>query len=148
MERGSTMVEFAIGGALVMLLLFGILELGRFIAVHQAAAHAVHEAARWGAAVGDGGSGVPRFADCDGIRDEAVSAGGLSKLTESDISISYMDDTGATYATCPIGGPGPASVESFDRIVITATTSFESVLPVIAPSSITVTDRRAIVGAP
>ncbi len=146
MDRGSTMLEFAIGGVVVMFLLIGILEFGRFVAVHQSTSHAVQEAARWGAAVGDGGSGVPRFADCDGIRAAATTAGGLSTLTAADISISYMDTVGSSYGVCPIGGSGPATVNNFDRIVITANTSFESARPFIGPASITVTNRRAIVG--
>lgn len=148
MDRGSTIVEFAINAAVVLLLVLGIVELGRFIAVHQAANHAVHEAARWGAAVGTGDAGVPRFADCDGIRDAATSAGGHIALTASDIAISYLDDAGAQYATCPEGGPGPGSVGNFDRIVVTASTTFESVLPLVGNASITATDRRSIVGAP
>ena len=146
MERGSTIVEFAINTAVVLLLVLGIVELGRFIAVHQATNHAVHEAARWGAAVGTGDAGVPRYADCDGIRDAATSAGGHVSLTASDVSISYLDGAGAQFATCPEGGPGPASVANFDRIVVTATTSFDSVLPLLGSASITATDRRSIVG--
>ncbi len=146
MERGSSIVEFAISAAVVLLLMLGIVELGRLIAVHQAANHAVQEAARWGAAVGDGGAGVPRYGDCAGIRDAAISAGGLIALTGADVAISYLDGTGTEYANCPEGGSGPATVDNFDRIVVTATTTFDSVLPLVDSASITATNRRTIVG--
>ena len=60
MDRGSTLVEFAINGAVVLFLMLGVIEIGRFMSVHQATNHAVQVAARWGAAVGDDGTGVPR----------------------------------------------------------------------------------------
>jgi len=46
-ERGASMVEFAIGGAFFFTVMFGVLELGRLLWVHNALVDATRRGARY-----------------------------------------------------------------------------------------------------
>ena len=67
-NRGQGMVEFALVFPLLLLLLFGIFELGRIMFTYSATMAASREAARYGAAILDVGGGIPQYEDCAGIR--------------------------------------------------------------------------------
>ena len=59
--RAQAMVEFAIALPVLLLLLFGILETGRFLFIYSSIVTASRQAARYGAATGEGMSLVPRY---------------------------------------------------------------------------------------
>jgi Flp pilus assembly protein TadG len=131
--------------ALLFLLLFGIVEFARFVAVSSAVETASREAARYGSAVGTSGSGVPRYADCDEIRAAGVRLSGFAALASTDIEVSYDAGPGTgVVATCPSGSIDPAAIAAGDRIVVTSTTTFESVMPFLDDVTVEATERRTI----
>ena len=149
-ERGATLVEFALIMPLLLLLIFGIAEFGRFIAVATEVETASRDAARYGSAVGPSVNGIPRYTDCDEIRNAARQLAILVTLADTDIDISYDEGPGtAVIATCPAGTP-PASedFDSGDRIAVTVTATFQTQIPIIGdllgPVTLTSTDRRTI----
>jgi Flp pilus assembly protein TadG len=131
---GQAMVEFALVLVAFLLLLLGIIEVGRLAITYVAVTSSSREAARYGAAVGDEGIGtLAKYEDCDGIRAAAkrVTNAFLS-LEDSNINIQY--DKGpatAVFATCP---PNPAEVQLGDRIVVKVNVTFSPILPVGIPS--------------
>ena len=66
-DRGASLVEFALILPILVLLILGIIDFGRFVATNSTVNNATREATRYGSSVGLSGSGVPRYADCDGI---------------------------------------------------------------------------------
>ena len=84
------MVEFAIALPILLALLYGILETGRFLFLYSSGVTASRQAVRYGATTGDGNEGERRYKDCDGIRATANAAGYLGRFD----SITLQHDTG------------------------------------------------------
>lgn len=147
-------MEFALALPLFLVLLFGIIDFGRMIAMHSAAVTASREGARYGAAVGPNGGVVP-YVDCNGIRQAAgAGTGALIALAPDQIEISYIDGGGNTVTpSCPPHGAGPvaADIESLDRIVVEVTLQYEAITPVVqamvGPIDVVSVDRRTITKA-
>jgi Flp pilus assembly protein TadG len=94
-QRGVTTVEFAIVGAVLFTLLFGVIEFGRALFVANALAESTRRGARMAAVcpVGD-----PRPA-LVAILANAGGASGISPdLTTANVEVSYLDQAGATLA--------------------------------------------------
>jgi Flp pilus assembly protein TadG len=152
--RGQATVEFALTIGIVLVLFFAVVDFGRMVAIHTATVTASREAARYGSAVGDNGSGTPRFADCVGIRQAARNVtGAMVTLTDNQIAVSYDDGAGGSTGAdpCPVGPgptPNPAAIERLNRVVVQVTATYEAISPVrflIGPVTVVSTDRRTIV---
>lgn len=151
-ERGTTLVEFAMALPVFMLLVFGLIEFSRLMSAHTAVETAARESARYGSAIGLSPGGLPRYIDCDAIRQAGMQAAVAVHLESRDLQISYdrgpgTDSTGG----CPVGatGPSPELIEGGDRIAVTVTADFNSVIPLIGQfigdHIVTATDVRTIV---
>ena len=152
-DRGASLVEFALVVPLLLLILFGIAEVGRFVAVKEAVNTASREGSRYGSATGISPTAtppVPRFVDCDGIREAARELAIIVDFADADITINYDDGTtGIIIETCPVGTQAdPDLIALGDRIEVTVTTTFTSTIPFIGPFlgtiTVTSTDRRSI----
>jgi hypothetical protein len=100
MEGAQGMVEFALVLPLLLLVIFGIIELGRLLVIYSSVGTASREGARYASAAGEPTPGVPYYLDCAGIRAAAQRMGVLIGMQASDILISY--DQGPDPAS---GGP-------------------------------------------
>ncbi len=149
-DRGATLVEFALIMPLLLLIIFGIAEFGRFIAIATEVETASRDAARYGSAVGTSVNGVPRYTDCAEIREAARSLALLVALPDSAIDISYDEGPGTgVITTCPVGSsPSEDLFASGDRIVVTVNATFQTQIPIISdllgPVSLSSTDRRTL----
>jgi len=124
-NKGQGMVEFAIVFPLLLLVLFGIIEFGRFMFTHSAAIAASREAARYGAAIQDIGGGIPQFEDCQGIREAAKRIGKFAGIDDGDITIQYSNEYGVYSTSCPPG----QEVGVTDSISVTVNTSVSPLTP-------------------
>jgi len=151
-ERGATLVEFAMAVPVFLLLVFGLIEFSRLMSAHSAVETAARESARYGSATGLSPNGLPRYVDCGAIRQAGIRTAVAVHLEDKDLEIWYdrgpgTDSTGA----CPVGaaGPAPELIEGGDRIAVTVTAKFNSVIPLIGQfigdHTITATDMRTIV---
>lgn len=146
-ERAQTMVEFALALPVFLLLVLGIMEVGRAILFSISVNTAAREGARYGAAAGEGNSGVIRYADCDGIRSAALKIGGIVGLTNSNITVTYDKGPGtAGFGNCSAGNTGP-NLAKGDRIVVTVSSNFKPVVPLVNLPAFQVssTSRRTII---
>lgn len=144
--KGQGMVEFALALPIFLLIIMGIIAFGHIMFAYSMTLAATREAARYGSAVGISASGVPYYQDCDGIRAAALRIGRLAGLNESGIQIGYQEyAAGTTYGDCPAGGWGP-NVNMGDRIVISTTVNYQTIVPVfpIPPFQIRSTSARTI----
>src|SRR5882672_12464922 len=87
-ERGSTLVEFAIGATVFLTAMFATLEFGRALWVHNALTDAVRRGARYAV--------IHRSADIDSVKNVVVygdPAGGtqplVENLTTANVTVDY-----------------------------------------------------------
>lgn len=86
------MVEFALVIPILLLIIYGLIEVGRMLFIYNTVFSAAREAARYGATTGlNEEGGVPRYQDCEGIRSAAQESGFLSNFEEADILIWHDD---------------------------------------------------------
>ena len=135
-QRGATVVEYALVAPLLFLLIFGVIEFGRGIATYSAASTAAREAARYATAVGESPytPGVPRYADCAGIRRAAEAKAVMLDWDRTDITISYDTGPGTPVKSTCGGTPSPTegTVLSGDRVLVEVSTEFTSPIPLIS----------------
>jgi Flp pilus assembly protein TadG len=151
---GQGSVEFALTIGIALLLLLTVVDFGRMVAMQAAVVTASREAARYGSAVGDTGSGTERYRDCAGIRQAARNVtAGLITMSDGDIVVSYdHGPSTAAHASCPVGTPPAASsISSLDRVIVRVTLTWEAISPVglvVGAFTMTSVSRRTIVKAP
>ncbi len=101
-ERGATSVEFVLVAALLLTLLFGVMELGRILFVWNSAQEVTRRAAR-DAAV----QGFTPFIQYDAVLQPGVSSGtvafpGIGEITNGTVLIQFMTgEFGALTAAAP-----------------------------------------------
>lgn len=135
-QGGQGMLEFALILPILLLLVFGIIEMGRLLFIYVAVTTTSREAARYGSAVGPSPNGGKRYQDCEGIRDAASNVSFLAGINDNDIVVEY--DTGASlvatptpFALCPVGGAGPADLDLGDRITVRVSTIYNPIVPLV-----------------
>jgi hypothetical protein len=148
-QSAQGMVEFALVLPLLLLIMLGLMELGRMLAFYVAVASAAREGARYGSAAGHPGNYIYYYQDCQGIRDSAQKVGFFAGLEPADITIRYdngPNQEGYPFGNCPVGGVGPKDIDLGDRVVVTATTSWEPVVNLVPlqPVTLSSVSRRTI----
>jgi hypothetical protein len=141
----QAMVEFALVLPLLLLVVYGLLEVGRLIFTYSIVISASREAVRYGSATGlNVAGGIARYKDCAGIRTAAQNVDFLGVIDDANITISFDHGPGtSSFSSCP-----PASVVTGDRISILVTAPFAPIIP-MPIGSITVrssSSRTIIVG--
>jgi len=142
--RGQGLVEFALILPFLLLVVFGIIEFGRFMAVYIGVTSSSREAARYGSGVGltNRATLTPPYQDCDGI--EAV-ARRLSVLLPLDsVAIEYDNlRTLSDFQQCP---PPRDEVVLGSRISVTVTATYRPFAPLVdlPPIPIRSTSKRSI----
>jgi hypothetical protein len=150
------MVEFAIILPLLMLLMIGIMDFGRYFLSTGSMNTAVRESARFGSIVGLD-EGNPNFENCAGII--AAGAGFADpSLSDDAYTIEYFqDDALATpVADCDdsdLTYPNPSAIDfnAGDRIRVSASQGFDLLAPFISaanPLTIQSSDTRSFLSAP
>lgn len=130
-QKGQGMVEFMLVLPVLLLVTMGIVEFARMFAIYTMVSSASREAARYGASVGDNGSGIPKYLDCAGIRDAARRVAIFSVLSDTDIQVRYDDGTTAVpIATCD-SGPDPRDIDLGDRVIVTVNASYSPIVPLL-----------------
>ena len=134
-EQGAAAVEFVMILPLLLALLFGVFEFGRLVTWQATVRSAAREAARYGSAVGIVSGGVPRYANCNGIRKAGRDVARMPTLADADISVAYDQGPGtASTLTCPEGQTlDPELISGGARVVVTVSKTFEAATPLVGP---------------
>lgn len=143
--RGQGLLEFALITPLLLLFLFGIIEVGRLLAIYSGASSAAQQTARYGSVAGDTGQGRVFYLDCAGMRATAKRTAFLYGLTDGEIQISY--DTGRITDT--VGACGADNVPRFSsngaqmtdansrslinrgRVVVSIDATYKPIMPLV-----------------
>ena len=149
--RAQAMAEFALVLPILLMVIFGLLEVGRAIFIYSSATNASRDASRYATAYGVNVNDNLQFQDCAAIRNVARRTGFLLPLEDDDIVITYDTgpdpDTGvvpAPFDTCddPDGVDEAVVLACGDRVVVTITAQFNPIVPLIVPL-----DARTIVSS-
>ncbi len=151
--QSQAMVEFALALPLLLLVLYGLLEVGRLLFMYSSVTTASREAARFGAAWGIDDFGYPHYQDCAAIRGAAKNVGILLNLQDSNIAVSYdhgPSGTGTAIPDCTASSGAQTNINpaSGDRIKVTVSIQYSPILPFTPLTSwpITSTAYRTIMG--
>jgi len=132
--QGQNLVEMALTMPVILLLLFGIIELGRAFLIYSEVSNAAREGARYG---------VVHPGDLTPIAVAARAKSALVPPGQIGVGVSYDD------GSLPV--PTPLATPTFgDRVVVTATHTLNLLVPLIAdfvgPLNIEMVSRRTILG--
>src|SRR5258708_2690950 len=150
-QRAQGLMEFALILPLLLLFLLGIIEVGRLMAIFSSISSAARQASRYGAVGGDSGNGggapLLYYLDCAGMRRTAQNTSLLQPLSNSDISINYEKTDFATQGflnigLCATNAITPTLSEDItdgDRVVISVTTTYRPIVPIVPLPAIPMT---------
>ena len=147
--RGQAIVEFALVLMILMVVLVGILEVGRLMFMYAAINNASREAARYASAVGldtdpDSGITSEKHKFCTMIQKMAKRSAFFTPLT---ITISYDHGPGTTaFDTCDGTVDTGVSINSgtnLDRVYVTVSANYSPMLNLLPISSRTITSSSA-----
>ncbi len=124
--RAQSIVEFALALPVILLIIFGIVELSRLLFFYVAITSSSREGARYGSAAGDIGGFTAYYQDCPGIRTAAKKAAVLTNIQDSNVQISY--DHGPSTTTFATACPPGQTVNLGDRITVRVTGMFRPML--------------------
>ena len=150
--RAQAIVEFALVLPILLLVVFGLLEVGRAIFIYSSATNASRDAVRYATAFGVNANDNLQFQDCAEIRDVARRTGFLLPLEDDDIVIEYDTgpdpDTGvvaAPFDVCDaVDGVDEAVVLACgDRVVVTISVDFNPIVPIVPLDARTIVSSSA-----
>ena len=147
--RGQAMVEFAIALPVLLMMLVGIMEVGRLVFMYTLVTNASRDAVRYASAYGRGEDGLLKYKNCAGIKFAARQSAYIVTLTS--ISVTYdSGPAGSSKGTCDAssGEDADIDVDTGDRVIVTVQATYNpivSLLP-IGSRTFTATSRRTILG--
>ena len=142
-SKAQAMVEFAIVLPILLLVVYGLIEVGRLVFIVASVNNATRQAARYGSTSGVGDNGVPRYEDCGGIRRAFKQSDFLNVVANDNQGIKIWLDKGVDasgnpinrveYCTSPGGLVDNISPETGDRVTVTAFADYDTIVPGIVP---------------
>ncbi len=146
------MVEFMLVLPLMVILLYGIIEVSRLVFIFASVANGSRQAARYGAVAGETQNGY-YYQDCEGIRDVANRSAIIVDFDEinitydrgitpdgTQIQISSDIDPSPDVNTCPIEED---IIRNGDRIIVQISASYEPILPLLPLDPLTIVSASA-----
>lgn len=138
-SSGQGMVEFGLVLPIILVLLFGMIEMGFMIFSWSVVNSASREAARYGIAMGDVGGSMMQYYDCNGIVAAGLRVGGFAGVEASDFEIIYDSGPGTSttpkYPSCAAlaadAADGEDGIVFGDRIMVTVTHDYHSIAEVM-----------------
>jgi Flp pilus assembly protein TadG len=147
--RGQAIVEFAIALPVLLMLLVGIMEVGRMLFMYASVVNSSRDAVRYASAYGRSDDGYLKYKYCYGIKDVAKKSGFL--LKNPVITIAYdTGPSGTSLGSCDAntGEDADINVDTEDRVTVTVSATYNpmlSLLPIPA-RTFTSTSSRTILG--
>lgn len=151
-NQAQAMVEFMLVLPLLVVLLYGIIEVSRLVFIFASVANASRQAARYGAVAGATESGY-YYQDCEGIRDIANRSAIIVDFDEinitydrgitadgTQIQISSDIDPSPDISTCPIEDN---IIRNGDRIIVQVSASYEPIIPILPIDPFTIVSASA-----
>ena len=148
-SRAQAMIEFAIALPVLLVLLVGMMEVGRMILMYALVTNASKDAVRFASAVGRGDDTYFKYNNCLGIKKAAQQSAYI--VTLSSVSISYKDASGNSAGVCDlttVGDDPDITVDSKYTVTVTVKADYKPVVKLIpfGTKTFTSTSTRTILG--
>lgn len=146
---GQAMVEFALVAPMFFLLLFGIVEAGRFIFYYENLSHATREGARYAIVNGANTLGCPSGPAAPGT--SGCDTAGNNVVTRVRQSAFGVPSAGITvdrcwwYTTCDFVSHGDGNNARGATVTVSASYTYSSLIPLVPLPPITVTAESSLV---
>jgi Flp pilus assembly protein TadG len=146
---GQAMVEFALVAPMFFLLLFGIVEAGRFIFYYENLSHATREGARYAIVNGANTIGCPSGPAAPGT--PACDTSGANVVTRVRQTAFGVPSTGISvercwwYTACDFATHGDGDNARGASVTVTASYTYSSLIPLVPLPPITVTAESSLV---
>ncbi|GAB4578394.1 MAG: hypothetical protein Fur0022_11290 [Anaerolineales bacterium] len=155
-SKGQGLLEFALILPLLLLLIWGVIESGRYLFIYISVTNASREAARYGSSVGpgEGDPNLPRYIDCGGIRSTAQRVGTIAGVIPNATGVVIEYDGGNVEAYVPTptpygncGSVVESQVNLGDRIVVEVQVPYAPLVPLVpfAPTNVGSITARTII---
>ena len=152
-KRAQALVEFALIVPVLMVILYGVIETGRYLFIYASTITAARQATRYGTALGTNAAGTNYYNDCVGIETAARKVEFLNKF--QSISIKYdggllsnsRTPNAKTPNSCPNGGNGTLVPVSGDRVIVEVTAQYSPIISLLPfkPFLVKSTSARTII---
>lgn len=148
-SRGQALAEFALVVPWFFLLLFGIIEAGRFIFYYETLSHATREGARYAIVNGantlgcPSGPAAPGTSTCDGTGANVVTRVRQSAFGVPSAGISVQRCW--WYSACDFVTHGDGNNARGATVTVTATYTYSTLVPLVPLPPITVTAESSLV---
>src|SRR6185503_11655374 len=132
-HRGQAIVEFAIALPVLLMLLIGIIEVGRLLVMYTMVSNASRDAVRYASSWGleSTSAQYARYKYCAGIKQIAINSGYFLNLQNGEIAISYDGGpSGTSKGVCDAGSGEDVdiNISSGDRVNVTVTKTYNPML--------------------
>lgn len=152
--KAQAIVEFAIVLPILLVVLVGVLEVGRYLFIYSAATNASRNASRYASAVGRADNGLTKFNYCEGIKQTALNSAYLVNRSTIGVTIQYDDGQGNSIGVCDLWSTSQVDpdvagiVGSGDRVEVTVTIPYSPMVNLVPlqPRTITSSSARTILG--
>ena len=134
--KAQAIVEFAIVLPILLLVLYGILEVGRYLFIYSAATNASRNAVRYASAVGyDDDHGLTKYNYCEGIKKTALDSAYLVPDSTINVAIDYINDAGTKINECNLWNASQVDPDytytTGDRVKVTVTVPYKPILKLV-----------------
>jgi len=151
--QAQAMVEFALALPILLAVLIGIFEVGRYVFIYSSISNASRSASRYASAVGID-NGFHKYMYCEGIKNTAVKSAYMMPASGLTVTITYDDGPGtSTIVTCDAVSGEDADVLNADistgnRVTVVVTGTYKPILKLlpIKGRTITSSSSRTILG--
>lgn len=148
--RAQAMVEFMLALPLLVLLIYGTIEVARLIFIFSSVANASRQAARYGSGTGEIGD-VAFYQNCDGIREVANQSAYVVEFDEINITYDRGVYSDGTQIPIPDIDPSPENdscpidknIRNGDRIIVQVKAKYEPIISIIPIEPMTIVSASA-----
>jgi hypothetical protein len=149
--RGQALVEFSLVAPMFFILLFGIIEAGRFIFYYETLSHATREGARYAIVNGANvepfgcptGPPAPGRTACDPTGADVVTKVRQAALGVTGTAVTV--DRCWWYTACDFGTHGDGDNARGATVTVSASYTYSSLIPLVPLPSITVSAESSLV---
>jgi Flp pilus assembly protein TadG len=132
----QAMVEFALVLPILLLLIYGLLEVGRLLFIYSSVVSAARQAARYASTTGVNAGGIFRYRDCDGMRDAAQRVAFIDDFADADIEIWHDEGEGVNEISyCPAGTSFDTTFTpttgNINRVRVRVHTQYTPIVPIV-----------------
>lgn len=131
--RAQAIVEFAIVLPVLILIVVGLMEVGRLIVIYAGVTNASREAARYGSVVGRD-NGYYKYQYCDGIKDKAIKSAFMIAPADLTITVEYDNGGSAPAVVDTCNGSvdtNVAFVSGVTRVKVTVTAVYRPMVRIV-----------------